>query len=72
MDTPKNTAVATTERHERSARPHRPWPLVQPEPMRVPKPTSSPPMSMAGGDASTSTGAGPRYEDVHEGAQGKS
>src|SRR5215207_11283205 len=57
--TPKNTAVAITERQERSARPHRPWPLVQPEPMRVPKPTSSPPIRIAGGDASTSTVAGP-------------
>ena len=35
-------AVATRERWERRLTPHTPWPLVQPLPSRVPKPTSNP------------------------------
>ncbi len=35
-------STATSERADRRARPHTPWPLVQPPPMRVPKPTSTP------------------------------
>jgi hypothetical protein len=34
--------VAINDRGERLASPHTPWPLVQPEPQRVPKPTSNP------------------------------
>lgn len=34
--------VAAKERGERRAKPHTPWPEVQPEPSLVPKPTSSP------------------------------
>ena len=37
-----NTSTATSERAERRPNPHTPWPLVQPPPMRVPNPTSSP------------------------------
>ena len=39
--TPKKVAVAATERRERRAMPHRPWPLVHPEPRRVPKPRAT-------------------------------
>ena len=41
--TAMKTPVATTERGDRRARPQTPWPLVQPEPQRVPKPTIRPP-----------------------------
>jgi hypothetical protein len=34
--------VATMERMDKRLNPHMPWPLVQPDPMRLPKPTSSP------------------------------
>src|SRR5450830_18094 len=34
--------VATIERGERRDMPHTPWPLVQPEPYRVPTPTRTP------------------------------
>ena len=37
-----NTITATSERSDRRPRPHTPWPLVQPPPKRVPKPTSRP------------------------------
>src|SRR6185295_10904079 len=37
-----NTSAATSERVDRFARPHTPWPLVQPPPICVPAPTSSP------------------------------
>jgi len=33
------TITATSERSEKRPSPHTPWPLVQPPPMRVPKPT---------------------------------
>ena len=36
-------AVATSERGLNRDMPHTPWPLVQPEPSRVPKPTANPP-----------------------------
>src|ERR671917_2687039 len=54
--TPKNVAIATTERRERRATPQRPWPLVQPEPRRVPKPTRRPPARIVGSGARTLTG----------------
>jgi hypothetical protein len=34
--------VATKERIDKRLRPQMPWPLVQPAPQRVPKPTSKP------------------------------
>lgn len=34
--------VATIDRGERRDRPHTPWPLVQPDPYRVPMPTNTP------------------------------
>ena len=37
---PMKSSVATMERRERLAMPQTPWPLVQPEPTRVPMPTS--------------------------------
>ena len=37
-----NINVATSERVDRFASPHTPWPLVQPLPICVPAPTSSP------------------------------
>lgn len=39
---PMKVTVATKERSERRPSPHTPWPLVQPEPITVPKPTSKP------------------------------
>jgi hypothetical protein len=39
---PIKKLVATKERGERRESPHTPWPLVQPEPNRLPKPTSRP------------------------------
>ncbi|SSS06344.1 Uncharacterised protein [Acinetobacter baumannii] len=36
------TAVAIIERFESRLIPQMPWPLVHPEPSRVPKPTSNP------------------------------
>ena len=42
MPTAMKTSVATIERGDRRLMPHRPWPLVQPLPRRVPKPTSRP------------------------------
>lgn len=42
IPTDKNTLVAVIERFENLAIPHTPWPLVQPLPNTVPKPTSSP------------------------------
>jgi hypothetical protein len=38
----KKPAVAAIECGDRRATPHTPWPLVQPEPKRVPMPTSRP------------------------------
>jgi hypothetical protein len=40
--TPRNTPVATSERNEKRAIPHTPWPLVQPPASEVPYPTSKP------------------------------
>jgi hypothetical protein len=37
-----NVIVAASERGERRAKPHTPWPEVQPEPIFVPKPTNNP------------------------------
>ena len=42
MPVAMKTITATSERSEKRPRPHTPWPLVQPPPMRVPKPTSRP------------------------------
>jgi hypothetical protein len=42
MAAPMNTQVATKERNERRPKPHTPCPLVQPEPITVPTPTSKP------------------------------
>src|SRR5690606_9851596 len=47
----RNVTTAAMERGENRARPTMPWPLVQPEPMRVPKPTSSPASTMTGSEA---------------------
>lgn len=38
-----HTATASSEALENEATPQMPWPEVQPEESRVPKPTSSPP-----------------------------
>ncbi|GER04343.1 hypothetical protein JCM17846_20250 [Iodidimonas nitroreducens] len=46
-----NRAVATIDRGERRDTPHTPWPLVHPDPKRVPKPTNSPPIISGRGDA---------------------
>src|SRR6185295_1543016 len=42
MPVAMNTITATSERSEKRPSPHTPWPLVQPPPMRVPKPTRAP------------------------------
>ena len=43
--------VATSERTETRAMPQTPWPEVQPPPMRVPKPTASPPRIRTGSES---------------------
>ena len=43
-----NDTVATSERVENRDRPQMPWPLVQPLPSVVPKPTKRPPITMIG------------------------
>src|SRR5207248_3317971 len=40
--TPKNTIVAMIDRFDSRDIPHRPWPLVQPFDIRVPRPTHAP------------------------------
>src|SRR3546814_145305 len=44
----RNVATATIDRGDRRARPRTPWPLVQPDPMREPKPTSRPAVTISG------------------------
>src|SRR5258708_33631022 len=44
------TGVATSERGERRETPHTPCPLGQPEPSRVPNPTSRPPATRIGAE----------------------
>lgn len=39
-------AVAASERGDKRARPHTPWPLVHPPPEVAPKPTRKPPVPM--------------------------
>ena len=51
MAVAQNTAVATIERLLKRPMPQTPWPLVQPEPRRVPKPTRSPATAITGKDA---------------------
>ena len=63
-----NTLVATSERTDRRPKPQTPWPLVQPLPIRVPRPTSAP----ASGDEKKwgiggFSGYGDTRCDVHEG-----
>src|SRR5215831_13977641 len=53
-----NTIVATIERFEPRAMPHTPWPLVQPPPMRVPKPTRNPATTINGIDPWIATANG--------------
>lgn len=43
--------VAMSDRIERRPKPHTPWPLVQPDPIRVPIPTSKPASKSSGNDA---------------------
>ena len=50
--------VAVTDRGDRRPRPHTPWPLVQPPPMRVPIPTSNPLMAISQVGAVDSSGKG--------------
>ena len=47
------------ERFERRAMPHKPRPLVQPEPRRVPKPTRRPAATRTGTDACIVMGIAP-------------
>src|SRR5690349_19087893 len=47
-----NNPVAASERGDKRATPQTPCPLVQPEPYRVPKPTSKPAPISTGSDAS--------------------
>ena len=46
-----NVATATSDRGDSRASPTTPWPLVQPEPIREPKPTSRPAMMSSGVEA---------------------
>ncbi len=48
MPVARNVATAAMEREDSRASPSTPWPLVQPEPMREPKPTSKPASAMSG------------------------
>ena len=50
MPVPMKVRVATSERPDRREIPQMPWPLVQPEPRRVPKPTSNPARMTAGSE----------------------
>ena len=69
-----NTAVATSERGEPRPMPQTPWPLVQPAPRRVPKPTIRPAMTRRGrgciefnGRQSTAEGDIDQGRDEHSG-----
>ena len=53
-----NVAVATNDRGDRRPSPHTPWPLVQPPPMRVPRPTRSPLTAISHKGAMDSAGTG--------------
>ena len=53
------TPVAANERGESRARPQTPWPLVQPEPSRAPKPTSRPEATRTGQFAAKTGAAAP-------------
>ncbi|CAI8378934.1 MAG: Uncharacterised protein [Halieaceae bacterium] len=50
--------VATSDRGDRRPSPHTPWPLVQPPPMRVPRPTRSPLVTINHNGAVDSAGTG--------------
>ena len=55
MPSSMNTMVAAIERRDRRLVPHRPWPLVQPPPSRVPAPTSRPDAIKSAGPRGTVT-----------------
>jgi hypothetical protein len=51
MPMPMKVPTATIERGENRDSPQTPWPLAQPEPNRVPKPTINPPIAITGHDS---------------------
>src|SRR3546814_4775518 len=54
-----NAPVAAIERGDRRERPQTPWPLVQPLPSLVPKPTISPPINRIASDGANRVSTGP-------------
>src|SRR3546814_8451244 len=54
-----NAPVAAIERGDRRERPQKPWPLVQPLPNLVPKPTISPPINRIPSDGANGVSTGP-------------
>src|SRR5574343_146335 len=59
MPVAMKVSVAAIERGERRAMPQTPWPLVQPEPRRLPKPTIRPASTMrTGGVSMRAAGSG--------------
>ena len=75
-----NVSVAAIERGESRPTPHTPWPLVQPLPSRVPKPTSRPAAisrgtedvtAMSGRRISSDTAAAPKGSPTTNAAAGR-